>query len=373
MAWLGFVSNACAEVAGFSVRTHDELRVADVEVVERQGIPYIPIASLVKQVGGGCTVTPERVKVDLAAKSAWLRLNSREVSSSLGDFILNYPVLEAGDEALIALGDVVPFFDKAFFLDIRPDRTPPQPPEQKPPGPPEQSVAAAPPERTQAPKSSSGPQRPADRPVQAIIVDPGHGGADTGCQGPAGVKESTVTLLLAQKVQKTLQAAGNFTVALTRESDQNLTRHERVIFAKASKGDLLIGLHCGASLSQTANGFEIFCCNDSGSQEHGLSASSSARSLSGNAYAARSVDTAVAVAAALAEQTRSKNRGVHSMPCAVLSESPMCGLLIEVGCLTNPAEEAVLQTDAYQDKLAQGIAAGVKNYLEAGGKGKGPS
>jgi N-acetylmuramoyl-L-alanine amidase len=51
----------------------------------------------------------------------------------------------------------------------------------------------------------------------------------------------------------------------------------------------------------------------------------------------------------------------------------MCGLLIEVGFLTNPAEETLLQTDAYQDKLAQGIAAGIKKYLEGGGKGKGPS
>jgi N-acetylmuramoyl-L-alanine amidase len=49
----------------------------------------------------------------------------------------------------------------------------------------------------------------------------------------------------------------------------------------------------------------------------------------------------------------------------------MCGLLIEVGCLTNPAEETMLLTDAYQDKIAQGIAAGIAKYLAAEREGKG--
>jgi hypothetical protein len=141
MAWFGLPLGACAEVVGFSVRIQDELRVADVEVVDKQGIPYIPLSALVKQVGGGCTVAPGRVQVDLAAKTARLRLNSREVSSSLGDFTLSYSILEAADEALIAFSDVVSFFDKAFFLDIRPDRPPAQPPEQRPEEPPTQVVA----------------------------------------------------------------------------------------------------------------------------------------------------------------------------------------------------------------------------------------
>ena len=375
MAWFGLPLGACADVVGFSVRIQDELRVADVEVVDKQGIPYIPLSALVKQVGGGCTVAPGRVQVDLAAKTAWLRLNSREVSSSLGDFTLNYPILEAADEALIAFSDAVSFFDKAFFLDIRPDRTPAQPPEQKPEEPPTQVVAPEAPVRLSAPAApSSGPQRPVDRPIQVIILDPGHGGADTGCQGSAGAKESALTLALAQKLLKALQAGGDLTVTMTREKDQALTRHERVTFANAGKGDLIVSLHCGASLSQAANGFEIFCCNadDSRGQESS-NASSSAQTRPGNAYAARSLDVAGAVSEALAEQTRSKNRGVHSMPCAVLSDLPMWGLLIEVGFLTNPAEETLLQTDAYQDKLAQGIAAGIKRYLEGGWKGKGPS
>jgi len=364
-AWMGLVSNSYGEQVGFSVRIQNELRVADVELIQKQGTAYVSLPSLIRQVGGGCTVTPERVQVDLAAKTAWLRLNSGEVSSSLGDFILNHPVIEAGDEALIALSDVVPFFDKAFFIDIRSDnaaaRTPERPPPEQPPRRPlpEPAPPVAPPP---TPQSSAVPQRPVGRPIQVIILDPGHGGSDTGCQGPAGTKESALTLAVAVKTQKALQTAdGSRNVVLTREKDRDLTRRERVVLAESNKGDLIVSLHCGASLAQTAGGFEIFCCNPAPPSPP----AHVSPSRPGDAHAARSLKIAVAVAETLAGQTRSKNRGVHSMPCAVLSETPMCGLLIEVGCLTNSAEETMLQTDAYQDKIAQGIAAGITKYLAA--------
>jgi N-acetylmuramoyl-L-alanine amidase len=224
------------------------------------------------------------------------------------------------------------------------------------------------PETARAPEPAAAPLRPANRPIQVVILDPGHGGADAGCQGPGGTKESAIDLAVALKTQKALQAADSgIKVILTREKDPGLPRHERAVLAESNKGDLLVSLHCGASLAPTASGFEIFCCNPVPPSGPGQAAPG----RPGDAYAARSLDIAGAVAETLAGQTGSKNRGVWSMPCAVLSETRMCGLLIEVGCLTSPAEEMLLQTDAYQDKIAQGVAAGIAKFLSAERQGKG--
>jgi N-acetylmuramoyl-L-alanine amidase len=435
---------ASADQAGFSLRVKDELRVAEVPIIQKQGVAYVSLPELVRQVGGGCMVTPEKAQVDLVAKTAALRLNSSEVNSSLGNFILSHPVLESGNDALIALSDVAPLFDKAFFLDMRPDgkmtpantkavpsepssstllvqeplpaepvsntvtplaQTPAQPAsntvsplDQPPPQPTSAAVSALgqtpvapasstvaepavaepasttaiPPALEQNPKQPQTPaqERLLDRPIKVVVIDPGHGGGDAGIKGPAGAQENALNLAVALKAQKAIQAlGGGLQVVLTRDKDLDLTRRERSIIAESSNGDLLISIHCGGSLSPTATGFEVFCCVAPGPGDSepsgGLRAS--------DAYASRSRAVAESITSSLADAMGQKNDGVHTAPCAVLSEAHMCGVLIETGCLTNSADEALLSSDAQQDKIAQGIAAGIAAFLapkENAGAGK---
>jgi N-acetylmuramoyl-L-alanine amidase len=374
LACLGIAVGSFGEGAGFSVRIQNALRSASVDTVERQGVTYVSLPALIRQFGGGCTVTPERVQVDVASKTAWLRLNAEEVTSSLGSFALGHPVLESGDEALIAVSDAVALFDKAFFLDLRADKAAVkaapatetlEAPAAEPPVVPAAPNAAAPPPAPQPvppepPSPPAAPKRPANRPIQVVVIDPGHGGPDMGCQGPAGAKESALDLTVALKAQKALQAAdATLKVILTREKDQGFGRQDRASFAENGKGDLLVSLHCGTSLAPAASGVEVFC---------GLAQEGQARP--GDAYVTRSLGIAKSVGERLAGQTGAKNRDVRRMPCALISDVPMCGVLIEVGCLTTPEEEAAMQTDAYQDQIAQGIAAGIAKYLVEERKGK---
>jgi N-acetylmuramoyl-L-alanine amidase len=330
-----------AALVSFSARVQEELRIADTELVERQGVAYVSLSSLVRQIGGGCTVTPDRVQVDLVAKTAWLKPNTAQVTASLGDFTLRHPIVKEGNDVRIALGDVASFFDKAFLLVIRQDAEPAVPQTDSVPAP--GAVSPAAPE----------PSRGISRPVEVVIVDPGHGGHDTGCEGPAGLKESALSLALAQKVRHALEQGSPLKALLTRDTDRDATRNERITFANSHKGDLIVSLHAGAGFAQSAAGFESFCAN----------AGNPARI--GGEYAEKSLAAADKVAGALAEFTGSANRGVHQAPCAVLSDVAMPGFLIEVGFLTNPAEETLLQTEAFQDKIAQGIAAGIKRYVDA--------
>jgi N-acetylmuramoyl-L-alanine amidase len=290
--------------------------------------------------------------VDLVAKTAWLKPNMAQVTASLGDFTLSHPIVQEGNDVRIALGDVALFFDRAFLLVIRQDAAPV-------PAAPAAREETAVPKADQIPALSTVPPaapespRLISRPIEVVILDPGHGGNDTGCEGSAGLKESALSLALAQKVRHALEQGDPPKALLTRDADRDATRNERITFANSHKGDLWVGLHAGAGFAQSATGFEIFC----------VKAGNPARI--GGEYTEKSLAVADEVAAALAEFTGATNRGVHQAPCAVLSDVAMPGLLIEVGFLTNPAEEALLETEAFQDKIAQGIAAGIRRYAEA--------
>lgn len=381
---------AYAELASFSVRVQDDLRVADVELIPVGEVSYVSLSSLAGQMGGACRVTPERVQVDLAAKAAWLGLGTAQVSSSLGLFDLAHPVQERNGEALIALEDVVPLFRKAFNLAIKQD-LPVQPPVPEPspelPPPPEPvpvpvpvpapapvpaEPSAAPPEAPLSPASAEAPKMPAtdrakDRPIQTVILDPGHGGPDSGCEGQGGLQEKQVVLNIAQKTSKAL-AGTPVKVLLTRDSDKEMSRAERTAFASQNKGDLFIAIHLGSGLSQSGRGIEAFCWDPDQTYAENVEGKTAERP--GQPYAGPSLSAAKTLADAVAAASGQDVRGIHLSPCAILGDIGMPGVLLEAGYLGNPAEESMLLTEDHQAKIAKGIAEGIKALAAstAGGK-----
>ncbi|MCX5771500.1 MAG: N-acetylmuramoyl-L-alanine amidase [Candidatus Hydrogenedentes bacterium] len=403
----------------FSVTTRGGVKTARVQPVDRNGVLYVPLGALVSQVGGGYKMTPDRVQIDLAEKSAWLRSNNTQVSASLGIFVLGAPVVQSGNDVLIAASDVAVFFEKAFRLaanqqapaapaahppapPVQPLEPEPQaleplgtePPDEAPvksleplvkqvavetlPAPVEGPTAPAPevtappggaPDAaenapvpagkvpgealTARPEAREAPvvERPVDRPVAVVIIDPGHGGNDAGCQGPAGVTEAAVVFAVAEKLQQALEQGSPLKTVLTRDKERSVPRTERVFVANGRKGDLLISLHTGAALSAGQQGCRLFVCGPAGS-------------FAGAPFAERSRQIAAVVAAGIAEATGRGSGGIYQLGCHVVQEAAMPGLMIELGMLTNPEEEQLLASEDYQAKLAGGIAAGIKKYME---------
>ncbi|HNR36257.1 MAG TPA: N-acetylmuramoyl-L-alanine amidase [Candidatus Hydrogenedentes bacterium] len=377
---------AWGELASFSVRVQDDLRVADVELVPMGDTPYVSLSSLASQMGGACRVTPERVQVDLAAKAAWLSLGTAQVSSSLGLFDLAHPVQERNGEALIALEDVVPLFRKAFNLAIKQD-LPVQPPapapspelppsadpvsEPAPVSPPVQPIETPPeaplPSAPVEPPKMPASDRAKDRPVQIVILDPGHGGSDSGCEGHGGLQEKQAVFHIALKTSKAL-AGAPVTVLLTRDSDKDVSRAERTAFANQNKGDLYISIHLGSGLSQSGRGIEAFYWDPD--QGHVPNADGKITERPGAPYAERSLAAAKALADAVAAASGQEVRGVHPSPCALLGDIGMPGVLLEAGYLGNPAEESLLLTEDHQAKIANGIAEGIKALAAPAAEGK---
>jgi len=403
----------------FSVSMREGVKTARVEPVDRNGVLYVPLGGLVSQVGGGYKMTPDRAQIDLAEKSAWLRPNHTQVSASLGIFVLGAPVVQSGNDVLIAASDVAVFFEKAFRLAAKqqgaatattsgpPPVRPVQPVEPEPqaleplataeqpdeapvesleplvkqvavetlPAPADGATAAgtevtAPPDGApsaaepadsepgaglmgKAPKreAPAAPDRPVDRPVAVVIIDPGHGGNDVGCQGLTGVTEDAVVFVVAEKLQQAIEQGSPLKTVLTRDKAWSVPRAERVFLANGGKGDLLISLHTGAALSAGQQGCRVFVCGSAGG-------------FAGARYAGRSREVAAAVASGIEAATGQRSGGIYQLGCHVVQEAAMPGLMIEVGMLTNPEEERLLASEDYQAKLAGGIAAGIKKYME---------
>ncbi|MCX5759314.1 MAG: N-acetylmuramoyl-L-alanine amidase [Candidatus Hydrogenedentes bacterium] len=229
------------------------------------------------------------------------------------------------------------------------------------------SEPAPPPPPSTPPKGGEPSARAVKRPIQVVILDPGHGGVDTGCEGEGGLKESQVVLNIAVKVRNALEG-GPVKVLLTREKDNEMARAERAAFASKNKGDLYIAIHLGAGLSQTGHGIEAFCYDPEQSASQAASAETKAVERPGKDYAEPSMAAAKVLIESVAAAAGQDVRGVHQAPCAILNDIDMPGLILETGYIGNPPEESLLLTNEHQDKIANGVAQGVKKLAaESGG------
>ena len=94
--------------------------------------------------------------------------------------------------------------------------------------------------------------------IMKVIVDPGHGGQDTGGRGSDGVLEKDVTLALARKLDQMLGESGTIRSVLTRRDDYAVSLEDRAGLANHRRGDLLISLHLGNSFRPVPLGFSLY-------------------------------------------------------------------------------------------------------------------
>ena len=337
----------------------DDARLARSGTVDIGGIRYIPISSVIEQFGGYVDLAAGRAQISLDGRGAIITINDVQVETASDDFRLRHPLLREGDTAYMALADFERFFRNVFNTRLWIDQiTADEPPS------PEQGEDVL--DDLLAPLAPA-PQETGRRRIRSIVLDPGHGGTDSGAVGPNGLEEKEVTLAVAQSLKRILEAEMDVEVVLTREADVELPDRARSNLAGQAQGDLLISIHTGASFVQNARGFEVFYADvPSGDGEGG--------SDSGVRYAARSRLLATAVSRSLSATEASPNRGVRPTPARVLSRASMPGILVEVGCITNPEEENLLASEGHRNRLAEGIARGIIEYatnteLPAGGAG----
>ena len=205
---------------------------------------------------------------------------------------------------------------------------------------------------------------------RVVVLDPGHGGQDTGTKGARSVEEKRVVLDLARRVRTQLVKAG-YRVYLTRESDRFIELDERTRKARAWGADLFVSIHLNSAASAVPNGTETYALAAGGYAS--TSGGTTSPVQPGNRYDAPNTLLSYYVHKALCTRIVEGDRGLKRARFMVLKTAPCPATLVECAFLSNPREEERMLDDAFRENVAQGIAKGIQDYLSAVKRARAPA
>ena len=213
------------------------------------------------------------------------------------------------------------------------------------------------------------------------MIDPGHGGENPGARGGGGALEKDVTLSIARKLKAELVNARGLQVFLTRDRDLDVGLDERTAIANNYKADLFVSIHANASRARGAKGSEVYFLSYQASDDESRWVAQTEGAAEPVAGAAPGSDLALilwdmaqaehleessALASRIQEElavvTGSEGRGVKQAPFRVLVGAAMPAILVEVAFISNPEEEKLLASEAYQAKIAASLARGIERF-----------
>ena len=191
-----------------------------------------------------------------------------------------------------------------------------------------------------------------------LLLDPGHGGTDTGAVGAGPVNEKDITLNIARLVRDRLRAGG-FTVRLTRDSDLFIPLSDRTRMAAEWRADLFVSIHLNASHNPIASGLETYIVPAAGFPSTANQANDN-HSCQGNRHDPVNMLLAYSVHAEILRRTHQADRGIRRARYVVLRDAPCPAILVECGFLSNKQEAKTLATPTRQNTFADGITAGIR-------------
>ena len=219
-----------------------------------------------------------------------------------------------------------------------------------------------------------------------IAIDPGHGGEDPGASGPGGLREKTVVLQIARRLEKQLAKIPGFKPMLVRNGDYYVSLKNRRDRARALEADLFVSIHADAFREKSAHGASVYALSMRGATSTAaqyLADTENAADLVGGVELADmdpmlagvladlsmtgTLDTSLNLGALILEQidgvARLHKKRVEQAGFAVLKSPDVPSLLIETGFISNPGEAERLATPAYQDKMARAIRRGIQSWF----------
>jgi N-acetylmuramoyl-L-alanine amidase len=230
------------------------------------------------------------------------------------------------------------------------------------------------------------PQAPG---IRTIVLDPGHGGTETGAIGPSGIQEKELTLTIARELEARLESQLGVRVVLTRNEDANVPHDTRTAIANQNKADLFISLHLNSSLGAGAHGAETYFLSAEASDAAAArmaDAENTAATAGGTAlpegttgleaqdlelilwdlaqthHLLESQRFAAMIQGELNQTLQLRDRGVKQAPFRVLNGAAMPAVLVELGFISNPDEEKKLQDAAYRAELTASLTRAIGRF-----------
>ncbi len=221
---------------------------------------------------------------------------------------------------------------------------------------------------------------------KTIVIDPGHGGIETGAKGKFGALEKDITLAIGLKLRAVIERNLAFRVFMTRDKDTDVSLENRSALANNHKADLFISIHANGSPRKNSHGSETYFLSLNATDEESrrlayLENTSGALEgrieedgkddiklilwdLAQTAYLKQSSQLAERIQAGLNALLGTANRGVKQAPFKVLTGAACPAVLVETAFISNPEEERALGTEAFQDSVAQAIYLSLVEYLK---------
>lgn len=226
----------------------------------------------------------------------------------------------------------------------------------------------------------------ASRPL--VVIDPGHGGIDSGAETPDGVKEKDIVLAFSLRLQELLVASGRFDVALTREDDSYLRLEERVDLARSNKADLFVSLHADSFQQPEIRGASVYTRDENATDVLDKVLADNENASDVIAGFAMPTTMAPEVVDILLDLMRREMRVqsfmaaesiVHQLePSVALRRFPVRqadffvlqapdvpSVLVELGFLSNASDIANLMQSEWRDRTAEAIARGISTYFDS--------
>jgi N-acetylmuramoyl-L-alanine amidase len=233
---------------------------------------------------------------------------------------------------------------------------------------------------------AGGSELPLDsRPL--VVIDPGHGGIDSGAETPGGAREKDIVLAFSLKLQEILVSSGRFDVALTREDDTYLRLEERVALARTNKADLFISIHADSFQQPEIRGASVYTRDENATDIlDKVLADNENKSdvIAGFAMpqmAPQVVDilldlmrremrhhsfmAAQSIVHALEPSVALRRFPVRQADFFVLQAPDVPSVLVELGFLSNADDMANLMQGEWQDRTADAIARGISTYFDS--------
>jgi len=219
--------------------------------------------------------------------------------------------------------------------------------------------------------------------IKKIIIDPGHGGKDPGAISKTGIQEKELNLDISKRLKNILEKEG-FEVIMTRNRDVFISLEERTEIASRSMAELFVSVHANSSPSKKLAGMEFFCLKNLEYFEKNEEQRKTNHNLMFNKFLmkkndkdlkkiisdmlytrkqAESPQLAYSIGNSLTRNTKAKNLGIKQSRFFVLRNTLIPAVLVEVGFMSNFKEEKLLKTSEYRQKIAEGIADGIMDYL----------
>ena len=226
------------------------------------------------------------------------------------------------------------------------------------------------------------PERPTPRRgLHTVVIDPGHGGEESGAVGPSGLLEKDLTLEIARTLRDRLRQRLPVKVVLTRDDDSQLPLDTRSAIANQNKADLFISIHLNSYLGAEARGAETYFLSTEASDSR-AAATAELENAVGNGgddealYDLQLILWDLAQSYHLAASQRVANliqeelngalglrdRGVKQAPFRVLMGAAMPAVLVELGFLSNPDEETKLKDPKYRAELVDALVRAIARF-----------